>query len=45
MGLRFCLDDGPIQLWVPGDPVPPEFVEAARNPDWIIAPSAITSSA
>ena len=31
----YAVDDGPIQLWVPGDPVPPEFIEAARNPDWI----------
>lgn len=29
-------DDGPIQLWTPGDPVPPEFTEAAQNPDWLI---------
>jgi DNA polymerase len=31
----FCVDDGPIQLWVPGDPIPPEFIEAARNLDWL----------
>jgi DNA polymerase len=31
----YCVDDGPVKLWVPGDPVPPEFVEAARNPDWL----------
>jgi DNA polymerase bacteriophage-type len=30
----YAVDDGPIQLWIPGDPVPPEFIEAARNPDW-----------
>jgi hypothetical protein len=33
----FALDQGPVQLWLPGDPVPPEFVEAARNPSWIVA--------
>ena len=33
----FAVDDGPVQLWIPGDPVPPEFVEAARNPNWIVA--------
>ena len=33
----YALDDNPVQLWVPGDPVPPEFIEAARNPDWLIA--------
>jgi DNA polymerase len=33
----YTVDDGPIQLWIPGDPVPMEFVEAARNPDWLVA--------
>ena len=33
----YALDDNPVQLWVPGDPVPPEFIEAARNPAWLIA--------
>ena len=35
--LCYCVDDEPIQRWFPGDPVPPEFVEAANNPDWTIA--------
>ena len=26
-----------MQLWLPGDPVPPEFIEAARNPSWVLA--------
>ena len=26
-----------MQLWIPGNPVPPEFIEAARNPRWIVA--------
>jgi DNA polymerase bacteriophage-type len=30
----YAVDDKPIQLWVPGDPVPPELIEAANNPDW-----------
>lgn len=30
----YSVDDGPVKLWTPGDPVPPEFVECARNPDW-----------
>jgi DNA polymerase len=34
---NFAVDDGSIKLWVRGDPVPPEFVEAAQNPDWIAA--------
>jgi DNA polymerase len=32
----YCVDDGPVKLWLPGDPVPPEFIEAARSPDWIV---------
>ena len=33
----FAVDDGPIQLWVPGDPVPPEIIEAAQKPDWLVS--------
>jgi hypothetical protein len=33
----FAIDDEPVQLWVPGDPVPQEFIEAAQNPDWTVA--------
>jgi hypothetical protein len=33
----YCVDDGPVKLWVPGDPVPPEFIEASDNPDWIVS--------
>jgi DNA polymerase len=33
----FAVDDGPIKLWVPGDPVPDEFSEAANNPDWLVS--------
>jgi DNA polymerase len=32
----FAVDDGPIKRWLPGDPVPPEFIEAAQNPDWLV---------
>jgi DNA polymerase len=32
----YAVDDGPVQLCTPGDPVPPEFVEAANNPTWIV---------
>jgi hypothetical protein len=28
----FAADDQPVQLWIPGNTVPPEFVEAANNP-------------
>jgi DNA polymerase len=32
----YALDDGPIKLWVPGDPVPEEFIAAAQDPTWIV---------
>jgi DNA polymerase len=32
----FAVDAGPVQLWLPGQPVPPEFIEAATNPDWTV---------
>jgi DNA polymerase len=31
----YAIDEGPIELWVPGDPIPPAFIEAAHNPDWL----------
>ena len=33
----YAIDDEPVQLWTPGDPVPAEFIEAASNPSWIVA--------
>src|ERR1700720_4743092 len=33
----YALDDGPISIWVPGGPVPPEFIEAANNPEWVVS--------
>ncbi|OLB69087.1 MAG: hypothetical protein AUI16_29765 [Alphaproteobacteria bacterium 13_2_20CM_2_64_7] len=33
----YAVDDEPVQLWRPGDPVPPEFIEAAHNPSWTVA--------
>src|ERR1700720_2504853 len=32
----FAIDDEPVQLWIAGDPVPPEFIEAAADPSWIV---------
>jgi DNA polymerase bacteriophage-type len=32
----YAVDDGPVQLWTPDDPVPAAFVEAARNPSWVV---------
>jgi hypothetical protein len=33
----FAADDQPVRLWIPADPVPPEFVQAANDPNWIVA--------
>src|SRR5262249_11938447 len=33
----YAVDDGPVQLWTPGNPVPAEFIEAATNPAWIVS--------
>jgi DNA polymerase len=30
-------EDGPVQLWTPDDPIPPEFIEAARDPAWTVS--------
>ena len=32
----FCVDDEPVKLWLPGDPVPAEFLEAANDPAWLV---------
>jgi DNA polymerase bacteriophage-type len=33
----YAIDDEPAELWTPGDPVPAAFIEAARNPAWLVA--------
>jgi DNA polymerase len=33
----YAVDDGPVSVWAPGDPVPLEFVEAANNTEWIVS--------
>src|SRR6516165_106965 len=33
----YCVNDEPVKLWTPNDPVPPEFIEAAQNPEWLVA--------
>jgi DNA polymerase bacteriophage-type len=33
--IAYAVDNDPVKLWVPGDPVPPEFVEASHDPTWI----------
>ena len=35
--MAFAVDDEPPQLWVPPNPVPPEFSEAETNTDWSVA--------
>src|SRR5262249_28451086 len=31
------VDDDLVRVWRPGDPVPPEWIEAARNPEYLVA--------
>jgi hypothetical protein len=33
----YAADDGPVKLWIPGEPIPPEFREVARNSDWVVS--------
>lgn len=33
--MAYAVDDGPVNLWVRGQPCPPEYLECARNPDWL----------
>src|SRR6266567_5787051 len=32
----YAVNDDKVKLWTPGDPIPPEFLEAAQNPDWLV---------
>jgi DNA polymerase len=32
----YAVDNQPVRLWLPGDRVPPEFIEAAADPSWIV---------
>jgi DNA polymerase len=34
--VAYAVDDEPVQLWVPGDPAPSEWFEAAGNPNWTV---------
>jgi DNA polymerase len=34
---HYAVNDGPVNRWLPDQPVPEEFVEAARNPGWLVA--------
>jgi hypothetical protein len=30
----YAVDDDPVRLWLPGDPIPSEFIEAASDSSW-----------
>jgi DNA polymerase len=32
----YAIDDGPVQIWTPGQPIPDEFITAARDIDWLV---------
>jgi hypothetical protein len=32
----YAIDDGPIELWVPGAPIPGAFIEIAIDPEWCL---------
>jgi DNA polymerase len=34
--VSYVIGDGPVKTWLPGDPVPPEFIEIAQNPNWFL---------
>jgi DNA polymerase bacteriophage-type len=33
----YAVDDGPVKLWVPSDPIPQEFIDAAQNPSFLVS--------
>jgi DNA polymerase len=35
--VTYAVNDQPVQLWTLGNPIPPEFIEAANSPDWVVA--------
>src|SRR5262249_4902698 len=36
MCVGYAIDDGPVQIWTPGQPIPEEFLAAARDPNWLV---------
>jgi DNA polymerase len=34
--VSYAIDDQPVQTCLPGDPVPPEFIEVAQNPNYLL---------
>jgi DNA polymerase len=35
--VAYALDDEPVQIWTPADPIPPEVIEAANHPNYLVA--------
>jgi DNA polymerase len=33
--MSYAVDDGPVKMWRWGEPCPPEFIECAKNPEWL----------
>jgi DNA polymerase len=33
----YTVNDEPVKQWLPDQPVPEEFIEAARNPNWLVS--------
>src|ERR1700757_4111974 len=33
----WAVNGGPVSIWLPSDPIPPEAFEAAHNPNWKVA--------
>ena len=34
--VAFAVDQDAVQLWLPGNPTPPEFRQAAADPSWVV---------
>jgi hypothetical protein len=34
--VAYAVDDGAVQTWLPGQPIPEEFTIAARDPTWLV---------
>ena len=34
--VAYAVDDGPVRIWRPGDPIPAEVTEAKRAPNWLV---------
>jgi DNA polymerase len=34
--IAYAVDDQAVRLWLPGNPLPPEFIEAEQNSDWLV---------